>query len=110
MRKKVDFRNWDVDPGSGFELINNQDSIQYVNEDASRVIYFSVLHVSGNDIISNEVIPDEPKIIEDANGWQLKGIKKSMGQVLVCVISYKNQDDTKWARVFFDSIKYKDAR
>ena len=56
MRKKIDFRNWDVDPGSGFELINNQDSIQYVNEDASRVIYFSVLDVSGNDIISNAVI------------------------------------------------------
>jgi len=98
------------DPGSGFELINNQDSIQYVNEDASRVIYFSVLDVSGNDIISNAVIPDEPKVIEDANVWQLKGVKKSVGQVLICVISYRHQDDTKWAREFFDSIKYKDSR
>ncbi len=47
-KKRVGFETWDISTGAGFRVINNEDSIQYVNEDASKVIYFSVLLVSGS--------------------------------------------------------------
>jgi hypothetical protein len=103
-------KNWEMDPGPGFRFIDNGDSVQYVNEDASKVIYFSVLEIRGNSLITEDVLSEEPKIIEDANGWQLKGIKKEQGQILVCVISFKDKDDTIWVKEFFNSILYKDNR
>ena len=106
---KKGIKTWNIDPGPDFNMIRNKDSIQYVNEDGSRIIYFSVLKVDGDLLSTADALPGErePMIIEDGNGWQLKGIKKAPGQVLVCVISFKHQGDTEWAKGFFSSVTYK---
>jgi hypothetical protein len=101
--------NWNIDTSPGFKMIKNKDSIQYLNEDESRMIYFSVLKVDGDPLSTADALPEEPKIIEEDNGWQLKGIKKAPGQILVCVISFKRQGDTEWAKEFFSSVTYKNA-
>lgn len=105
--KKTSLENWDINVDTGFNIINNPDSIQYVNEDASKVIYFSILETSDKSVITNDIFPAEPEIKEAANGWQLKGVKKSADQLLVCVISFKNKDDSGWAKDFFNAIKHR---
>ncbi|MCO5949407.1 hypothetical protein [Mucilaginibacter flavidus] len=97
--------NWNIEDIPGFEKIYNPDSVQYVNNDGSKVIYFSVLTVSGNDLFPIDAYTVDPSVIEDTNGWKLKGAKKSKNQILVCVISGVNPDDIGWAKAFFDSIK-----
>jgi|GEM_PF-1627667 len=107
--KGVGIKYWDRDPGPGFRVITNEDSIQYVNEDASKVIYFSVLIVQGNSHVAGDALhrEREPEIVEDANGWQFKGMKAATGQVLVCVVTVKDQADLQWAKEFFSSVRYK---
>ncbi|HEY4147397.1 MAG TPA: hypothetical protein VGM41_00645 [Chitinophagaceae bacterium] len=102
-------KKWNIDTGPGFKVIDNADSIQYVNEDESVVIYLSVLEIRGNSLVTDDVLPGDPKITGDTNGWQLKGVKKAAGQILVCVISFKDQDDTKRAKELFNSITYRNA-
>jgi|SRR5215217_263976 len=108
-RKRKDsliLRLWNIDEVPGFEKIQNPDSVQYTNADSSRVIYFSVLTVSGK---GPSLLPSfsaqEPKITADANGWQLKGTKQSDKHLLVCVISVTQEEDVFWAKAFFESIK-----
>jgi hypothetical protein len=103
-RKKSFLQNWHFEDILGFEMIQNSDSIQYVNKDASKTIYFSVLNVSGSDVFSIDSFAGKPTIIENINGWQLKGAKKFKNQVLICVISVSKQNDVEWAKIFFDSI------
>lgn len=102
--KNLILTNWDIGYTQGFKKIQNPDSVQYVNEDDTKVIYFSLLTVSGNSFVT-DIYSKEPKVVEDANGWQLKSTKKFKDQILVCVVSVANQDDIEWARTFFDSIK-----
>jgi hypothetical protein len=106
---KNGIKTWNIDTDPGFKMIRNKDSIQYVNEDESRMIYFSVLKVDGDLLSTADALPDEPKIIEEGNWCQLKGIKRAPGQILICVISFKHQGDTEWAKGFFRSVTYKDA-
>ncbi|SEW40469.1 hypothetical protein [Chitinophaga arvensicola] len=106
-REKKYLKNWEIDIGTEFDVIYNSDSIQYVNEDARIAIYFSVLNVSGNLLTASEAFSNEPQIIQDAGKWQLKGAKKSVNQILICVISFEDQNDAPWARAFFASIKQK---
>lgn len=98
--------HWGIDDIEGFEKINNHESTQYANLDSSRIIYLSVLTVSGSDVFTIKTFTaDEPIVVEDTNGWQLKGFKKSNNHILVCIISLKNQEDVEWAKEFFQSIK-----
>lgn len=102
-RKKkptVGFRNWQVE-APGFEVIDNGRSIQYINADGSRVVYLSVLEVGGDQPITS-LAP--PIIVEEENGWNFKGTKIAGREVLVCVISFNEADDSAWARSFFDAI------
>src|SRR3569623_926581 len=99
-------RDWSFDAGSGFKLINNGDSVQYVNGDESIIIYFSVLTVKGKPILEGNGIYGAPTLKQDDYGWQFKGVKKGNNQLLVCAISFKNESDTKWVRDFFDSVNY----
>lgn len=91
-------------------MIKNLDFIQYVNEDESRLIYLSQLYFTGNSSLTGEAFSEEPKIVKDDFGWQLKGVKKTSGQILVCVISFTKQDDSQWASEFFGSIEAKNIR
>lgn len=104
IRKSI-LTNWNIEDISGFEKIYSPDSVQYTNNDGSRVIYFSVLTVSGNNLFATDAYTGDPSVIEDTNGWKLKGAKRSKNQILVCVISGENLDDIGWAKAFFDSIK-----
>jgi hypothetical protein len=69
----------------------------------------SLFKVDGDLLSTADALPGErePMIIEDDKGRQLKGIKKTPGQVLVCMISFKHQGDTEWAKGFFSSVTYK---
>lgn len=85
-------------------MIQNTDSRQYVNKDGTRVIYFSILTVSGSGEFLTDSFTGKPDISKTADGWQLKGAKKLKNQILVCVISLGKQDDVEWAKLFYDSI------
>ena len=72
-KTKVSFPNWQVE-ANGFEMIDNEASIQYINADGTRVVYISVLLVGGDGPISSSTL-EPPTIVEDENGWNLKGTK-----------------------------------
>ncbi len=95
--------HWHIDDIPGFKKIQSTDSVQYINEDESRIIYFSVLKISGK---GPSLLPNttDPVIKKDDNGWQLKGSKSSENQILVCVISITQEEDLDWAKAFFASI------
>ena len=101
-RKKSIVDSLDLSVLEGFKKIRNSDSLQYVNQDETKVVYLSVLKVTGSDVFSISSI--KPTVIEDANGWQLKAAKKLENELLVCVISVVRQDDIEWAKIVFDSI------
>jgi hypothetical protein len=100
-------KNWVYDIYPGFRLINNGDSIQYVNDDGSRIIYLSVLIISGSSLLTSTLFKGEPDITNNANGWQLKGTTRLPNEAVVCVINFTHEDDVDWAKGFFDSIKPK---
>lgn len=104
-KKSSILSKWDLPDTTDLKLIQNPDSIQYTNEDESRVIYFSILNVSGKGVLSMDLYTDKLTITEAANGWQLKGTKKFEDQILVCVISVHKQGDIEWAEMFFNAIK-----
>ena len=103
-RKKSFLENWDFEALADFKVIQNPDSLQYVNKDASKVIYFSALNVSGGSLFPIDSYSGEPMIKENAGGWQLKGTKIFENQILICIISVVRQEDIDWAKTFFDSI------
>ncbi len=103
-RKTPTLNDWGIGDVAGFEFIRNDDSIQYFNEDSSKVIYFSLLKVDGPDTFSLGSHAGKPTILEDENGWQVKGTKKSQNQVLICLISVNKHEDIEWEKIFFNAI------
>lgn len=101
------FKRWDIHVEPGFEMIINPDSIQYVNKDENKVIYLSLLKVEGKSVLADSAFSETPRITKDDYGWNLRGVKQSPEQLLVCVISFTDQGDSQWAISFFDSIRYK---
>lgn len=95
---------WDTGDLMGFKKIDNDDSVQFVDDRSNKIIYFSMLIVSGNNLILPSTHNVEPTITESEGGWQLKGMKKSGTKILVCVISLKNYNDVEWAKNFFNLI------
>jgi hypothetical protein len=105
-RKKSLLSNWNIEDIAGFEKIQNPDSVQFVNEDGSKVIYLSVLTVSGNDVFPLNAYAGEPVVEEDSKGClHLKSTKTFKNYILVCAITVNNRKDLEWAKNFFDSIK-----
>lgn len=102
-KSKSTLTNWGIEDIDGFERHQNVDSVQYTNADNSKVIYFSILTTSGGEFLTANA--PEPTIIEDDNGWQLKGMKTLESQILICVISVIKQEDLEWAKAFFSNVK-----
>src|ERR1700761_6681795 len=75
-RKKSVLQNLNFEGIADFEMIQNPDSLQYFNKDASKTIYFSVLEFSGQGVFPIDSYINQPIMTENANGWQLKGTKK----------------------------------
>lgn len=103
-------KNWDVNIDPSFKVVKNTDSIQYFNSDETKVIFFSELKVQKTNGISpatSELPLPKLQIIKDENGWQLKGGKGKEENVLICVISFRDKNDEKWATDLFESIKPK---
>ncbi|WP_342646624.1 hypothetical protein [Mucilaginibacter sp. CSA2-8R] len=96
--------HWNIGELNGFKEIDNDDSIQFVDEGSNKIIYFSTLLISNNNHLLPNLHNVEPTVSESANGWQLKGVKKSGNKILLCVISLKHQDDIEWAKNFFNLI------
>jgi hypothetical protein len=103
-QKKVVFAGWKVNPGGDFELVDNGDSIQYVNDSGSIVIYLSVLEVQGRTLHADEPIFAEPKIVAEGELLHLKGAKMGEGKVLICAITFSSMDEAQWVKDYFDSI------
>ena len=40
---KRPFQNWQIPVATSYQMINNGDSVQFVNADGSRILYFSLL-------------------------------------------------------------------
>src|SRR5215216_3179729 len=88
---------WNIEHVPGFTMISNSDSVQYVNESGSRLIYFSVLVVSGDNRFSIGA-KSEPIVKEDADGLHVRGTKKYKNYVLACVFTVQNHEDIEWAK------------
>lgn len=87
-----------------FEMIQNEDSVQYVSKDGTRVIFLSALNVLSGNMLSMDTRLNELTIKENENGWQLNGTKKYANQILICVFSVGKKDDILWAKEFYNSI------
>jgi len=108
-RKKKEYllQNWHIPVEASYELIDNGDSIQYVNEDESRILYFSKLSIDGNKALSSELFAQTtPSIKFSENGWECKGTKQGGNEILVCVFSFTNEEDKEYMNDLFTSINY----
>jgi len=103
-QKRTILEDWHIDDISDFKTILNTDSIQYVDEDASKIIYFSALNYDGNTSSLIDTNINTQTVAEVDNGWCLKGMKKSNKQILVCVITVNNAEHIGWAKSFFTAI------
>jgi hypothetical protein len=103
-RKKTFLEKWTLGNIVDFEMIQNQDSVQYVSKDGTRVIYLSALNVSPGNILSMGTKVNELIIKENENGWQLNGTKQYANQILICVFSVGEKDDIVWAKEFYNLI------
>ena len=101
-------QNWHVPVDETYRRINNPDSVQYVNRDESRILYFSPIAITGNQLFSTETFAKMGvSVLGTENGWQLKGAKHTDKEVLVCLFSYTDESDEPWMKNLFDSIKAK---
>lgn len=98
---------WQIPVDSSFELIVNDDSWQYTNEDGSRMLYFSILKVTGDpSILGNSLQNAEPKVEHTEDAWHLKSTKTAGNIILVCVISFASANDRPWAEELFRNITF----
>lgn len=108
-RRKPDLlRNWNIAVDGSFKRIVNDDSVQFINDDASRVLYFSVITVKGDANILGDIYKKMiPKITKTDEGWVLKGAIDEGNEILTCVFSFENQSDGQWAMNLFSEIIFK---
>lgn len=99
-------KNWRVVVDKDFTEINNGNSIQFHNQDESRIIYLSVLAVTPENDESFELpkkFEHQPEIIKEGRWYHLRGTKIHGNQVLIVVITFKNKNDELWANDFFNA-------
>lgn len=107
--KKDLLQNWHLPKGiQSYKMINNTDSVQFVNANESRVLYFSTIVFNGNQLLSSNFLENtQPQITKTENGWEMKVIKHGGNEILVCVFSFTDEKDIEWAMDLFASIEYK---
>ncbi|HVU96511.1 MAG TPA: hypothetical protein VHE34_14885 [Puia sp.] len=99
--------NWQLPLDASYKSILNQDSVQYVNESGSRVLYFSVLTFSGSSLLPDGILKKmAPTVTLDDGGWHLKGAKQGANEILNCVFTFTNKGDEAVMRELFDNIVY----
>jgi hypothetical protein len=100
-------KKWHVPVPEGFTEIDNGDSIQLRNADASRVVYLSVLtakNEKGEAVdLSNKTEPSA-EVVREENYYHLRGTKTRRDEILVVVITFKDRSDEIWARDFLSKI------
>ncbi|MCW3121109.1 MAG: hypothetical protein JWQ38_601 [Flavipsychrobacter sp.] len=107
LRGKDLFQNWSIPIGADYQRIDNNDSLQFINKDESRILYFSILTIKNNHLISTNTIANrEPTITQSENGWDFKGVKERGNEVLVCVFSFTNESDETWIKNLFTRVTY----
>ena len=100
-------REWQIPVDKSFELIINEDSWQFVNEDGSRVLYFSILNITGDpSILGGSLSKAKPTVKYTEHRWQLKGTKTKEDKILVCVFSFVTENDLQWAEELFENITF----
>ncbi|MBS1687009.1 MAG: hypothetical protein JSS76_19885 [Bacteroidetes bacterium] len=108
---KDPFRKWQLSIDASYKRINNEDSVQFVNADESRILYFSILHISGDGPLSGPLQEmNGPTVRQTENGWEMKGFKHAGNTVLVCLFSFTQQDDEASLRDIFDNVTLRDNR
>jgi len=101
------FKNWQIPVDDHYRLINNGDSIQFINADESRILYFSILVITNGPLLSGETLAKkQPSVVRSENGWQFKGARQVGNEVLVCVFSFTNESDEAWMKDLFANIAY----
>lgn len=99
--------NWRIPIDESYEVIKNNDSWQFVNEDESRMLYFSILKFGGDPSITGQVLnTTQPSVMHTENGWQLKGSKHEKNEMLVCVFSFTSEKEKQWAESLFADIVF----
>ena len=101
------FRNWQIPVDASYQLINNGDSIQFVNADQSHILYFSVLTFTGKSLLPGEIstkVP--PKLTHSDADWQFKGTRQEGNELLVCVFTFTNESDDVLMQELFANIVY----
>jgi hypothetical protein len=100
-------QNWQIPVGTDYRLINNSDSIQFVNADESVVLYFSILTITNNSLLPKEGLAKmQPSVTSGENGWQFKGARSGGKEMLVCVFSFTNESDEVLVKDLFTNIVY----
>jgi hypothetical protein len=104
---KRPFQNWQIPVDTSYQMINNGDSIQFVNADGSRILYFSLLTVEGNSLLTGEILAKmSPSVTRSDNGWQFKGARQGGNEVLVCAFTFMNESDEVSVKELFTNIVY----
>lgn len=99
--------NWRIPIDASYKVIKNNDSWQFVNEDESRILYFSILKLAGDPVITDQTSNTrEPSIVLTEHGWQLKGSRHGVYEILVCLFSFTNENDKQWAENLFADIAF----
>ena len=100
-------RNWQIPVDASYRLINNGDSIQFVNADQSHILYFSVLTFTGKSLLPGEISTKvQPTLTRTDAGWQFKGTRQEGNELLVCVFSFINENDDVLMQELFKNIVY----
>ncbi|RAJ05214.1 hypothetical protein LX64_02368 [Chitinophaga skermanii] len=96
--------NWQLPIDDTYLAIYNDDSIQYVSEDESIIIFISIIKGAEN---TNHILTNTPPSIAfSEDSWLLKGTKTGGQEILVCVISFSKESDTQMVKELFASIVY----
>jgi len=104
---KSPFQNWQIPVDESYQFINNGDSIQFVSADESRILYFSILTVTGNSLLPGEILVKMPSsVTRSDNGWQFKGARQGGNEVLACVFTFTNESDEARLKELFTDIVY----
>ena len=103
-------QNWRIPFEASYRPIDNGDSIQYVNEDESRILYFSMLMLTDSQVFSGDAMTKmQPSLTKSEDGWQLKGAKHGGKEVIICVFTFTNETDEAQMKNLFKNIEYIDS-
>jgi hypothetical protein len=98
------WHDWHVTLSGKYEHVNNGDSGQLINEDASRVIYGSVFVLEGVENVKDEI--DYIGIKQDESGsYSLSASVAQNNEFLSITVTYLNAIDEEWASSVIESAR-----